>query len=45
MAVGRRQRRSGNESNPVSNAIYQRIGFEPISDVVALAFSPATVDG
>ena len=26
-------------ANPVSNAIYQRIGFEPVSDWVTIAFS------
>ena len=29
-------------SNPTSNAIYQRIGYEPVSDVVDYRFEPAT---
>jgi predicted GNAT family acetyltransferase len=28
-------------ANPTSNALYQRIGYEPVSDFLVLAFNPA----
>ncbi len=28
-------------SNPISNAIYPRIGFRPVYDAVEIAFTPA----
>ena len=30
-------------ANPVSNSIYQRIGFEPVSDWVRIGFATARV--
>jgi predicted GNAT family acetyltransferase len=30
-------------ANPTSNALYQRLGYEPVSDSVQLLFLPAPV--